>query len=65
MNFDTVIVLNVKFTMYKNNNPYAQIHSLHFQYNHAFNKDIFKNQFNWYWSTGCIYHLSDDSVNAD
>lgn len=37
MNFDTVIVLNVKFTMYKNNNPYAQIHSLHFQYNHAFN----------------------------
>lgn len=65
MNFDTVIVLNVKFTMYKNNNPYAQIHSLHFQYNHAFNKDILKNQFNWYWSTGCIYHLSDDSVNAD
>lgn len=44
MNFDTVIVLNVKFTMYKNNNPYAQIHSLpvHFQYNHAFNKDIFE-----------------------
>lgn len=52
MNFDTVIVLNVKFTMYKNNNPYAQIHSLHFQYNHAFNKDIFEKSIQWvlvYW----------------
>lgn len=59
MNFDTVIVLNVKFTMYKNNNPYTQIHSLHFQNKHLI-KTFLKNQFNWYWSTGCIFHLSDD-----
>lgn len=59
MNFDTVIVLNVRFTMYKNNNPYTQIHSLHFQ-NKQLIKTFLKNQFNWYWSTGCIFHLSDD-----
>lgn len=63
MNFDTVIVLNVKFTMYKNNNPYAQIHTFNIIMHLI--KTFLKNQFNWYWSTGCIYHLSDDSVNAD